>query len=50
MAGTRSSCAYDRARDDYLRERGFRVLRFWNEDVMRRMDDVLDTIAVALDG
>ena len=42
--------AYDRARDEYLRERGFRVLRFWNDDVMRRMDDVLDAIAVALDG
>ena len=42
--------AYDRARDEYFRERGFHVLRFWNDDVMRRMDDVLDAIAVALDG
>ncbi len=42
--------AYDRARDEYFRERGFHVLRFWNDDVMRRMDAVLDAIAVALDG
>src|SRR5882762_9682532 len=24
----------DKARDDYLRTRGFRVLRFWNNDVL----------------
>ncbi len=24
---------YDRRRDDFVRSRGFQVLRFWNEDV-----------------
>ncbi|HKU97793.1 MAG TPA: endonuclease domain-containing protein [Vineibacter sp.] len=36
--------AHDRARDDYLERRGFRVLRFWNNDVSHRLDDVIDTI------
>jgi len=36
--------AHDRARDDDLERRGFRVLRFWNNDVSRRLDDVIDTI------
>ena len=36
--------AYDAARDVKLRERGFRVLRFWNDDVMRDLDGVCATI------
>ncbi|MBN9037042.1 MAG: endonuclease domain-containing protein [Rhizobiales bacterium] len=34
----------DRARDAELRARGFRVLRFWNDDVMRDLRAVCDTI------
>ncbi|MBS3648091.1 endonuclease domain-containing protein [Pseudaminobacter sp. 19-2017] len=35
---------YDRQRDAELKERGFRVLRFWNDDVLREVDSVCDTI------
>jgi len=32
---------YDEGRDRYLREQGFIVLRFWNNDVLENMDGVL---------
>ena len=35
---------YDRERDAELKLRGFRVLRFWNDDVLREMNSVCDTI------
>ena len=35
---------YDRERDAELKRRGFRVLRFWNDDVLREMNSVCDTI------
>ena len=38
----------DQARTAWLNERGFRVLRFSNTDVMRNIDSVLDTIYAAL--
>ena len=38
----------DRQRDAYLRRRGFRVLRFWNSDVLRNPSGVFDAIAAAL--
>jgi len=38
----------DSVRDDVrtadLRARGFRVLRFWNDEVLRQLDSVCDTI------
>ena len=37
--------ARDEARDAWLRERGFRVLRFWNHDVLKNLDGVLQVIA-----
>ena len=40
----------DRRRDDFLSGKGYRVLRFWNEDVMQRMSDVCETILAAIDG
>ena len=36
--------SYDVDRDAVLRERGFRVLRFWNDDVLRDLNSVCDTI------
>ena len=36
--------AYDKNRDDYLRRKGFRVLRFWNNDVLGNLDGVLGRI------
>lgn len=38
----------DRDRTEYLRARGFRILRFWNNDVLTNMDGVLTTILEAL--
>lgn len=34
----------DTIRDTYLRQQGFRVLRFWNNDVMQNLNGVLDII------
>ena len=43
--------ARDMARDAELEARGFRVLRFWNDDVMRDLDATCATIiAFARDG
>ncbi|MBT8407244.1 MAG: endonuclease domain-containing protein, partial [Deltaproteobacteria bacterium] len=36
-------------RSDYLRNKGYRVLRFWNNQVLQENDAVLDTILAALD-
>ena len=36
--------AYDRDRAEALKAHGFRVLRFWNDEVMRELDSVCDTI------
>lgn len=38
----------DRIRDKYLVEGGFRVLRFWNHEVDRNMDGVIDALLAAL--
>ena len=40
----------DRYRDTFLRDRGWSILRFWNEDVLRRRTAVCDTILAALEG
>ncbi|MEO8327914.1 MAG: DUF559 domain-containing protein, partial [Nitrospirota bacterium] len=34
----------DQRRTDELKELGFRVLRFWNDDVLTKTDDVLEEI------
>src|SRR6185437_8851500 len=46
--GQHADNARDRLRDKWLSERNYRVLRFWNNDVMRNMDGVLEIIAGAL--
>jgi len=38
----------DEERTAWLAARGFRVLRFWNNDVLQRTDEVLEAIRVAL--
>ena len=38
----------DVIRDQWLRDHNFRILRFWNGDVMSNMDGVLEVIAAAL--
>ena len=39
----------DAMRDQWLADQRYRVLRFWNNDVLRNIDGVLETIAAALD-
>lgn len=39
---------YAERRDGFLRSAGFRVLRFWNGDVLARTDQVVETIHAAL--
>jgi very-short-patch-repair endonuclease len=40
--------AHDRNRDEYLRVRGFKVLRFFNQSVIEDSDSVLRQIAEAV--
>ena len=40
--------AYDGHRDAFMRSYGYRVLRFWNSDVLSRTDIVVETIFEAL--
>ena len=35
---------HDQERDAELKARGFRVLRFWNDDVLKELNAVCDTI------
>ena len=39
---------YDVARDTWLASEGYRVLRFWNNEVMENLEGVLMNIAAAL--
>jgi len=41
--------ARDARRDAWLAANGYRVLRFWNNEVMQRLPDVLERIRVALE-
>jgi very-short-patch-repair endonuclease len=46
--GQHADNSRDVVRDSYLASEGFRVLRFWNNDVLRNTDGVLETILGAL--
>lgn len=35
---------YDQERTKFLESKGYKVLRFWNHDVMKNMDAVLNVI------
>ena len=39
---------YDSRRSGYLQGRGFKVLRFWNNDVLQNIDAVLECILLEL--
>ncbi len=41
--------AQDEQRSEYLRAQGFRVLRFWNNDVLGNTDGVLEMIKRAVE-
>jgi very-short-patch-repair endonuclease len=42
--------AYDAERTAFLEAKGFRVLRFWNRDVLNDIEGVLRAIDMALEG
>ena len=46
--GQHSESANDKRRDAFLREQGFRVLRFWNNDLFTNEDGVAELILSAL--
>ncbi|HXF87942.1 MAG TPA: endonuclease domain-containing protein [Xanthobacteraceae bacterium] len=48
--GQHAESISDRRRDAWLVANKFRVLRFWNHEVMRNFDGVLQTILEALHG
>jgi len=39
----------DRPRAAYLRRRGFRIVRFWNHDILGNIDGVLEALLIILD-
>ncbi|MES2119413.1 MAG: endonuclease domain-containing protein [Pseudomonadota bacterium] len=46
--GQHAENARDRSRDAYLRSQGFRVLRFWNNDLFTNEEGVAEAILTAL--
>ena len=40
--------SYDANRDRFSRLQGYRVLRFWNGDVMNQTESIMETIVAAL--
>ncbi|GAA5165983.1 endonuclease domain-containing protein [Viridibacterium curvum] len=43
------AAAYDAARDRWLAKEGFTVLRFWNNEVMNQLEDVLEKIRLTVE-
>ena len=41
--------AYDAERTAFLASKGYKVLRFWNHDVLNQIENVLHVIAAALE-
>ncbi len=46
--GQHAGAHHDRRRDEYLRAQGFRVLRFWNHDVLGNPEAVCEVVLAAL--
>ena len=46
--GQHNESVTDAIRDRRLTEEGYRVLRFWNSEVLDNLDGVLETILAAL--
>jgi very-short-patch-repair endonuclease len=46
--GQHADSVRDRVRDQWFHEHNYRVLRFWNNEIMSNMDGVLETIVEAL--
>jgi very-short-patch-repair endonuclease len=39
---------YDQQRDAWLRNQGYTILRFWNNEVMQQLESVLEQIRITL--
>ena len=39
----------DAARTRYLKAQGFRIIRFWNNDILQNLDGVLEVLLTALE-
>ena len=39
---------YDKARSVFLESRGFRIMRFWNNEVLENLEGVYDALTLAL--
>lgn len=48
--GQHADSAYDSTRDEHLRHHGWRILRFWNNDVLRNPEGVATMILAAIGG
>jgi very-short-patch-repair endonuclease len=48
--GQHAENSRDAVRDRWLQDRGYRVLRFWNNDVIGNVEGVLEAIAQAVEG
>lgn len=48
--GQHAGSDYDQSRDAFLRERGWRVLRFWNNEVLANSEGVAASVLEALGG
>jgi very-short-patch-repair endonuclease len=48
--GQHAESAADDARTEWLREQGWRVIRFWNNDVLANREGVVERILEALRG
>ncbi|MDZ4253913.1 MAG: endonuclease domain-containing protein [Sulfuritalea sp.] len=46
--GQHADSEKDRVRDAWLKAQGFKVLRFWNNEVLQNIDGVLETIVAEL--
>jgi len=46
--GQHAESESDKIRDAYLVSEGYRVLRFWNSDVLGNIDGVLETLLASL--
>lgn len=49
LDGSQHSEVADAGRTRFLEERGYRVLRFWNNEVIENLDGVLQTIQIEAD-
>jgi very-short-patch-repair endonuclease len=46
--GTEAEVSYDERRSVFLNAQGYRLLRFWNNDIYKGLPDVCDAILLAL--